>query len=92
MLTAVIFVLAALFAGGCGGGDDNPSKPPSGGGTLELNSQNLVNGAVFTHTFMTAGTFPYHCKFHQGMTSHDGPAGGRAAVTITNNAFSSPVT
>jgi plastocyanin len=94
MLTAVVFVLAALFAVGCGG-DDQPNKPPSGGGTLELNSPNLSNGAVFTHTFASAGTFPYHCKIHSSMTSTvTVQAGGaaNAAVTITNNAFSSPVT
>lgn len=94
MLTAVIVVLAALFALGCGG-DDEPNKPPSGGGTLELNSPNLGNGGVYTHTFASAGTFPYHCKIHTTMTSTvTVQVGGaaNAAVTITDNSFSSPVT
>jgi plastocyanin len=94
MLTAAVIVLASFFAGGCGG-SDNPNKPPSGGGTVELNSPNLGNTAVYAHTFTTAGTFPYHCKFHSSMTSTVVvQAGGSAAaaVTISDNSFSSAVT
>jgi plastocyanin len=28
----------------------------------------LANGATFSHTFDTAGTFAYHCKVHSSMT------------------------
>lgn len=28
----------------------------------------LPVGQIFVQTFPTAGTFPYHCKFHVGMT------------------------
>ncbi len=29
---------------------------------------NLPVGQIFLHTFATAGTYPYHCKIHAGMT------------------------
>jgi plastocyanin len=28
----------------------------------------LTPGHVFVHTFVAAGTFPYHCTIHPGMT------------------------
>jgi plastocyanin len=28
----------------------------------------LPSGQVFVHTFPTAGSFPYHCTIHAGMT------------------------
>ena len=31
-------------------------------------SDNLSNGATFSRTFPTAGTFTYHCTLHPGMT------------------------
>ena len=31
-------------------------------------SNNLANGATFSHTFPTAGTFTYQCTLHPGMT------------------------
>jgi plastocyanin len=30
-------------------------------------SDNLANGATYSHTFDKAGTYPYHCNFHSGM-------------------------
>jgi plastocyanin len=30
-------------------------------------SDNLQTGAAFSHTFTTAGTFPYHCSIHPSM-------------------------
>lgn len=32
------------------------------------NSGTLSPGRQFSFTFQTAGTFPYHCTFHPGMT------------------------
>ena len=29
---------------------------------------NLPVGQIFLHTYATAGTYPYHCKIHAGMT------------------------
>lgn len=34
----------------------------------ELNSGNISGGGTFTHQFTTAGTYPYHCTIHSGMT------------------------
>ena len=31
-------------------------------------SSNLKNDASFSHTFDSAGTYPYHCGFHSSMT------------------------
>lgn len=33
----------------------------------ELSSSTLSNGAKYSHTFNTAGTFSYHCSFHPSM-------------------------
>lgn len=33
-----------------------------------FDSGDLTNGKTFSHTFTTAGTFPYHCMYHDGMT------------------------
>ena len=30
-------------------------------------SDNLANGASYSHTFDKAGTYTYHCTFHSGM-------------------------
>lgn len=37
--------------------------PGSPNGTFD--SGNLGNGATFSYTFNTKGTFPYYCKLHQ---------------------------
>ena len=34
----------------------------------EFNSGDLANGATFSFTFDTAGTFAYHCSIHPSMT------------------------
>lgn len=33
-----------------------------------FDSGDLQPGATFTRTFSVPGTFPYHCKYHKGMT------------------------
>jgi len=33
-----------------------------------FDSGDLQPGATFTRTFSIPGTFPYHCKYHKGMT------------------------
>ena len=33
-----------------------------------FDSGKLDTGKTFTHTFETAGTYPYHCEIHYGMT------------------------
>lgn len=34
-----------------------------------FDSGNLPSGETFSHTFDEAGTFPYHCEIHPGMTA-----------------------
>ncbi len=34
----------------------------------ELSSSSLSNGEVYTHTFISKGTFAYHCQIHPHMT------------------------
>lgn len=33
-----------------------------------FDSGKLDTGKTFTHTFNTAGTYPYHCEIHYGMS------------------------
>jgi plastocyanin len=37
------------------------------GATPEFNSGNIGSGGSFTHTFTTAGSYPYHCTIHPTM-------------------------
>ena len=90
-LLAPLVLVLALFVGACSDdGDDNPVIPPN---TLELNSGTLAggSGATYVHTFATAGTYPYHCNFHSGMTATIivDPASTVSvlAISITDNAF-----
>jgi len=36
-------------------------------GAEGFDTGNLPNGATFTHTFQTPGSYPYLCMYHQGM-------------------------
>jgi plastocyanin len=47
--------------------DASPHTVTSDSGT-ELSSGSLAQNATYSHTFNTAGTFPYHCTFHSSMT------------------------
>jgi len=44
------------------------------GDTGAFDSGQLANGGTFTHTFSTAGTYPYHCANHPSM---------KATITVT---------
>ena len=90
-ILAPLVLSLALFVGACGDDDDdNPVIPPT---TLELNSGNLAGGGagVYTHTFATAGTFPYECTIHGGMngtiTVDPASAVTTLSISITDNAF-----
>jgi len=68
---ASLMILAVMLAlgmvGSCSSDKSNPVTP--GPGTKELNSPNVGgSGGVYAHTFLTAGTFPYHCSIHPAMT------------------------
>jgi len=62
------FMAAALIGAAltlsCGG----KSSSPTSAAAPELNSGNIANGANFSHTFNTAGSFSYHCSIHANMT------------------------
>ena len=38
------------------------------GDSIVFNSGNMFKGNEFNFTFTKAGTFPYHCNYHSGMT------------------------
>jgi plastocyanin len=61
LMSLGIVMIVTILLGGCGGG---------GGGSsgLELDSALIAfNGGTFAHTFLTVGTFKYHCTV-QGHT------------------------
>ena len=37
------------------------------GSTETFDSGSMAEGATFTHTFNTSGSFSYHCTYHAGM-------------------------
>jgi plastocyanin len=67
MLVAALALIGAGFVYSCGGSKStNPGYGGGGGGGggPEINSPTLGSGAEYSHTFNTAGTFPYHCAIH----------------------------
>ena len=93
VLPAVIALTALLP--GCSSDDSNPTTAPPAT-TEPFESNNLLNGQLFVHTFATAGSFGYRCRIHSGMAASVtvAPAGvDSPLVTITNNQFNpNPVT
>lgn len=90
-LLAVTLLLTLGVLSACSNGDSTTGPPGPGPGAKELNSGTLGNGGVYSHTFATAGTYPYHCEIHGGMTGTVQVGTGSpasAAVSIMNNAFS----
>lgn len=87
--TAAGVLAAATFVLGCSK-KSNPASPAGGGGGgTELSSGNIPPGGVFQHTFAAAGTFPYHCAIHAGMTGNQvvvsaSAAGDSAFVQIVS--------
>ncbi len=85
----LVTLTLGLLATGCGSDSkNNPVNPPV---TLELNSPNLATAGVYPHVFANAGTYPYHCKFHSGMTGtvtvDASAANTNANVVIADNSF-----
>jgi len=77
LILAVVAVMA--FALSCSSGSKGYPTAPGGGGALELNSGNIASGGVFSHTFLSTGTFNYHCTIH--------PSTMIGSVTVNNGAF-----
>jgi plastocyanin len=83
-------VAMALGSGCSSKGGGGTTAPPPGGG-LELNSGSLGNGVSYSHTFNSAGTFPYHCDFHPTMRDtirvDASSPNASVAISITGSAF-----
>ncbi len=82
-----IVMIVTILLGGCGGGGGG------GGGSsgLELDSPLIAsNGGTFAHTFLTVGTFMYHCTVQghtmTGSVIVQGPPTGDKAVSIVPGA------
>lgn len=89
LLTATL-VLALAASVGCSKSDKGGPVTGPGPTPKELDSATLSSGAVYNHTFANAGAYPYHCKFHGGMTGTVQVSAGSPAmvsVSITDNAF-----
>jgi plastocyanin len=73
-LPAILLSLALAAVSSCksgyssNSGNGYPTAPPPPPATLELNSGDFAPGAVYQHTFATAGTYGYHCNHHSPMT------------------------
>ena len=69
LLTAAALTLTLALAGlsSCSK-SSSPTSPGGGGGSRELNSGDFGPGANFSHRFMTAGAYAYHCIHHSPMT------------------------
>jgi plastocyanin len=48
--------------------DDSIGHTVTSTGGSELNSSLLSRGQTYAHVFNTAGSYPYHCTVHPGMT------------------------
>ena len=88
--SVLLLAFLATSIPGCGGDKSNPVVPPV---TKELDSPTLAQNGVFAHTFASAGTYNYHCKFHGGMngTVTVGSGAASASVSIAGNSFGAPV-
>ena len=86
LLVPALLALSGLLPG-CGSKDKGTNVTQT---TEPLESGNLGNGAVFVHTFSTAGSFSYRCRIHSVMTGVVNVAASGVDspnVSITNNAF-----
>jgi plastocyanin len=85
---ALLALAVAGLAVSCAS-DPAPNSPPV---VKELDSPDIGSGGTFNHVFATAGSYPYHCRFHSMSASVHVQAGHpmTAAVSITDNAFGTP--
>ena len=61
---ASALLILALTALACSSGTSSDGNGGAGGGTREFVSGDLANGASFSHTFTSAGSVPYFCRYH----------------------------
>ena len=64
--TALVILAAAAALPACSS-KKSPTSPGGGGGA-ELGSGGISPGGSYTHRFMTAGVYGYHCSIHAVMT------------------------
>jgi plastocyanin len=77
-----------LSIGSCSVEDNQKSTPTTPPTVKELNSPDIPNGQIWSHTFSTPGTYGYHCSRHTNMTGTVVVASGKpgsATVTIANS-------
>jgi plastocyanin len=70
----VVLPLVLVAATSCNSGTNGPTGPGNG---RELDSGVIAPGAAYRHRLVAAGTYPYHCIFHQPM---------RGSVEVTASA------
>jgi plastocyanin len=88
-LLVAVLSLALAAASSCNSSSSAPTGP--GGGAKELNSGDLGPGAVYQHTFATAGTYAYHCIHHGPMTGSV-EVNDNATETVVNVSITSSTT
>ena len=90
LLAVPVLILATATS--CNSGKSSPTGP--GGAGLELDSGVLGPGAVYQHTFASAGSYAYHCVFHAPMRGtvqvNASAADSIAHVSITSSTTTFP--
>ena len=94
---AALALIAMLFAAGCSKSKSNSYMPTSAPPAAEL-AGSLAVGGNFSHTFLTAGTYPYYCTIHGATAMHGSvivsasASPGDAVVTVSSNSYPSTPT
>ena len=85
--TLLLALLTAIVVAGCSDKGTNSTGNPGSTGP-ELSSSVLSSGQTYSHTFKTAGVFPYHCGVHPSMkgtiTVNAGGSATQEHVAISN--------
>lgn len=75
---------------------DASTHTVTGDNDLTLRSNSMAQGGRYEHTFPVAGSFPYHCDFHQNMrgtvTVQPGGGGGTTTTTAAASTTTRPST
>jgi len=87
-----VLLLLAVGVSACSKKSHPTSPSGGGGGSLELDSDNLAPGAIYIHNFQNSGTYNYHCTIHSVMTGTVVVDAGApsAAVNVSITSSSAP--